>query len=493
MSRIAVFTSKGCNYCTRAKQLLKDRGIAYTEIDVAAKAKGNQGKTVLSAVTKFTGRRTVPQIFIAETCIGGADELSTLSDTGELLELVQDAETQGRRTLPSALEDLLPSPGDRRETRPASVDVNWTRYDELMGAAESLKQSGGSGVRKGMHAGWSGKAILDALCQARGLNRNAAEGMGQELLDNRILVEDPRDVYYVGAFRDDERAVYCLPPTLGQNVLNGQMLWPLPVRSASQVAESLRLKILDLYEKFLSPDGKAVDYKGLGESREFADYVRCTSELRDVDIGPLSREEKMAFFINIYNAMIIHATAAVGTPSNIIERLMFFGNVKYCINRQIYSCNDIEHGILRDNACNPSSLLGLVRLGMFAKTFSGSDPRRAFVVSPVDPRIHFALVCGAKSCPPIRLYSSENLEEGLAGAAEAFCETEVRVDGPAKTVTLSKIFQWYGKDFASNEVDLLRKIVKYAPNPALETLLAEKNPRGIKVRYAAYNWDVNSK
>lgn len=49
------------------------------------------------------------------------------------------------------------------------------------------------------------------------------------------------------------------------------------------------------------------------------------------------------------------------------------------------------------------------------------------VVDPVDPRIHFALVCGAKSCPPIKLYSADNLDEGLGGAAEAFCSGEVEV------------------------------------------------------------------
>ena len=56
------------------------------------------------------------------------------------------------------------------------------------------------------------------------------------------------------------------------------------------------------------------------------------------------------------------------------------------------------------------------------------------VVSPVEPRIHFALVCGAKSCPPIKLYSPDTLEEGLAGAAEAFIASDVEVDRAAQKV-----------------------------------------------------------
>ena len=53
-------------------------------------------------------------------------------------------------------------------------------------------------------------------------------------------------------------------------------------------------------------------------------------------------------------------------------------------------------------------------------TFKKTDPRADLAVEPVDPRIHFALVCGAKSCPPIRLYSAANLEEGLQVSSTTF-------------------------------------------------------------------------
>lgn len=58
----------------------------------------------------------------------------------------------------------------------------------------------------------------------------------------------------------------------------------------------------------------------------------------------------------------------------------------------------------------------------------------AQVVRPLDPRIHFALVCGAKSCPPIKLYSAATLEEGLSAAADTFCASDVEVDAAAKKV-----------------------------------------------------------
>lgn len=64
----------------------------------------------------------------------------------------------------------------------------------------------------------------------------------------------------------------------------------------------------------------------------------------------------------------------------------------------------------------PSSLLCI----------AGNDPRAAKIACPPDPRIHFALVCGAKSCPPIKLYTPDNLEEGLAAAGG--CHYLTRID-----------------------------------------------------------------
>lgn len=62
-------------HCRRAKALLAEKSIPYREVDVTRRTRESGDKTVLAAIQQFTGRRTVPQVFIAETCIGGADEL----------------------------------------------------------------------------------------------------------------------------------------------------------------------------------------------------------------------------------------------------------------------------------------------------------------------------------------------------------------------------------------------------------------------------------
>ncbi len=82
MSRTIVYTTAYCQFCTRAKQLLKARGIPYEEIDISEDAEAR------SQLVQRTGRRTVPQIFIDERAIGGYEELAALDAAGELKGLV---------------------------------------------------------------------------------------------------------------------------------------------------------------------------------------------------------------------------------------------------------------------------------------------------------------------------------------------------------------------------------------------------------------------
>ncbi len=84
-ARVEVFTTPSCPYCVRAKRLLQERGIAYTEVDVST------DDALRADVMKRTGRRTVPQIFIDGRSIGGYDELAAMDSAGELADLTAPA------------------------------------------------------------------------------------------------------------------------------------------------------------------------------------------------------------------------------------------------------------------------------------------------------------------------------------------------------------------------------------------------------------------
>merc|ERR1719163_1437312 len=132
---------------------------------------------------------------------------------------------------------------------------------------------------------------------------------------------------------------------------------------------------------------------------------------------------------------VLHGGVAVPPgPADADARGPFFSGasgVRYCIGGLALSLDDIEHGILRGSPRGDARAFGADERERDAAA------KRALVVpkAHVAPRIPFALNCGARSCPPIKLYTGDNLEQALALAAAAFCETEVAVDEPTKQVT----------------------------------------------------------
>ena len=69
------------------------------------------------------------------------------------------------------------------------------------------------------------------------------------------------------------------------------------------------------------------------------------TQLRSFNLSTLSYLEKKAFFLNIYNSLVIHAQVAVGAPKSMFQRATFFGSVTYDIGGLLFSLNDIEHGL----------------------------------------------------------------------------------------------------------------------------------------------------
>jgi glutaredoxin 3 len=84
MANVIVYSGPHCPYCVKAKELLKLKGAAYTEIDV----KADMAK-LEEMMTKSNGRRTIPQIFINDQHIGGCDDLYALDAKGGLEPLLR--------------------------------------------------------------------------------------------------------------------------------------------------------------------------------------------------------------------------------------------------------------------------------------------------------------------------------------------------------------------------------------------------------------------
>jgi hypothetical protein len=101
----------------------------------------------------------------------------------------------------------------------------------------------------------------------------------------------------------------------------------------------------------------------------------------------------------------------------------------------------------------------------------------------VDYRIHFALNCGAKSCPPIAFYQSDKLDQQLDEATIGFLKSTSKYDSERQTITLSKILSWFSGDFGGKkgQIELLK---------SHGIIPSDKNP---KIVYDSYDWTVDLK
>ena len=201
-------------------------------------------------------------------------------------------------------------------------------------------------------------------------------------------------------------------------------------------------------------------------------FINELCEIDKEEIFRLKRDnEKKAFWINIYNAFT-HSTL---TNNTLLynDKQAFFKNKFICIAGQHLSLDDIEHGILRRSKVKKS--LGYLNR-LFVNTFE-----RKTRVSRVDYRIHFALNCGAKSCPPIAFYNPTSLEDQLNLATKSYLESEVKVDIIKNVVSLPPILQWFRYDF-TRSIAYLDLLKKYSIIPA-----ASKPD----ITFKKYDWSVD--
>jgi hypothetical protein len=231
-------------------------------------------------------------------------------------------------------------------------------------------------------------------------------------------------------------------------------------------------------------DGERVDYAGLRASSLYDDFHRCTGRLLTFDQAALpDRDARLAFWINLYNTLVLDAIIALGVQRSVMERragIAFFRQAAHIVGGQRVSCDDIEHGILRANRGNP----------LFpGKQFGSSDPRLKWVVEPMDPRVHFALNCASRSCPPIRAYSPGQLDSQLQLAVRGYLAANLRIESEEKTVYLPAIFKWFARDFGGRE-GILDLLLAHLPGGEPGAWLTQ-NRHAVSLRYSPYDWLLN--
>jgi hypothetical protein len=206
-----------------------------------------------------------------------------------------------------------------------------------------------------------------------------------------------------------------------------------------------------------------------GEStREHEDALARLDQI-DLVTALETDDRRLAFWLNVYNAyaqLLLERWPAEYERS----RRRFFGHEAIPVAGTWLSLDDVEHGILRRS----QSSLGL---GYLPRLFPSRFERRHRLEAR-DWRIHFALNCGAKSCPPIRVYQTERIDEKLDTAAASYLEQEVEYDEQAGVVRVPRLMLWYRGDFGGKSG--IREILR-----AFGCVPSDERPA---IRYLEYDW-----
>jgi len=187
-----------------------------------------------------------------------------------------------------------------------------------------------------------------------------------------------------------------------------------------------------------------------------------------------SDAKRKAFWLNTYNAFAqIALDRGQVDLTNGSVRLRHYGKRDIRIAGRLLSLDDIEHGMLRHSKVWWSK-------GYLTKWFPNAFEKA--LRAELDPRIHFALNCGAASCPAIAYYDAKEIDLQLDLAVQVFLSNEVTFNAQENTISVTPYFNWFAGDFGGKKgtIAFLKKH-KLLPQDA--------DP---KVVYKDYDWSVRS-
>jgi hypothetical protein len=232
------------------------------------------------------------------------------------------------------------------------------------------------------------------------------------------------------------------------------------------------LSPVDLSEEILA------EAKALQSPEQCARLDRLAAQLHGVTPEQLSGDlERIAFWANLYNALILHCLCLRPLKGNLLRHLRMFDRIAYRVGAHDYPLNVIEQGVLRANRRPPFRPRRPLRR---------SDPRLSSAVSGVDPRIHFALNCGARSCPPIRAYDPGALDQQLEISTASYLQIETVVDPERCRIKLPRLMRLYRADFG-DRAEQLAFAGRHVP--AVRECL-ERASRRPRVGYSRFDWTV---
>lgn len=215
----------------------------------------------------------------------------------------------------------------------------------------------------------------------------------------------------------------------------------------------------------------AVNYDGMGTDRDaLKTYLDSLSAVSVAQFDGFTRNQKLAFLINAYNAYTVELILREGIPASIRDIGSFFSGpwdkAFFSLLGQPRTLDEVEHEMIRGNP------------------------------ALMDPRIHFAVNCASIGCPALRpeAYTADKLESQLEDSATKFLSDKQRnrYNSDRKALEISKIFDWYEEDFENAAGSVAEYLLPYAGELGVperkRELLKEDD---ITIRHLNYDWALN--
>lgn len=249
--------------------------------------------------------------------------------------------------------------------------------------------------------------------------------------------------------------------------------WDAPVLLANALREACTAHY--------DPGRHCFDYAKFAQSPAYAALRFAARALADFDCASLRIGLRLAFWLNVYNALVLHAVVTRDARGGVRALADFFPGSQYVIGGHVFSLDEIEHGLLRVNAPRP---------GLGARLLRRDDPRLKLAPYVYDERVHFAMYSACRSSPAPAAYPAEGLGESLERATREYLAGHVRLGADGATLVVPKQFEWYAEDFGG-ERGVFEFVAARLQGEA-ELQAVERLGLKLRLRYAEFDWTLNA-
>ena len=198
-----------------------------------------------------------------------------------------------------------------------------------------------------------------------------------------------------------------------------------------------------------------VNYKVINENPDFAKYL---NKLAEADLDSFDNNEKLAFYINAYNAYVIKNVLNQWPMSSPLDNEGFFKVPKFKVAGEYLSLDELEY-------------------------------KHVFTIEPL--LVHFGLVCAGLSCPNLitKAYTGDNVYRQLKENGRVFLRdtNKNRLDKENKTLYISEIFKWFKKVFTDKYGSLSNAAADFMSEDEKNFVKQNK----VEVKFLKYNWKLN--